>query len=150
MAKRFVAVGFVVAGTLLVVGTYGAVVSADHTWGNPAYHWARKTPSFNLLVVNSTTSDWDPYVKRATEDWSISTSLNMIEEGGSASKKVRRRCNPVSGKVRICNDNYGSNGWLGVAGIWFDGQGHITQGYTKLNDTLSRAEQNWTTVAEEN
>ena len=46
MAKRFVAVGFVVAGTLLVVGTYGAVVSADHTWGNPAYHWARKTPSF--------------------------------------------------------------------------------------------------------
>ena len=43
--------------------TFGAVLVADHSWGG--YHWARTTASFNLTIVNSTTSDWDPYVSQA-------------------------------------------------------------------------------------
>jgi hypothetical protein len=37
--------------------------------------------------------------------------------------------------LRICNLAYGQNGWLGVAGISIDINGHITTGYTKLNDS---------------
>jgi len=106
---------------------------ADHSWST--YHWARTTLSFDLTVVNSTTSDWTPYVSDAMNDWSMSTKLNMVEEEGDKSANIRRRCRAPKGKLRICNDTYGNNGWLGIAGISIDGSGHITKGYTKLNDT---------------
>lgn len=107
---------------------------AGHSWGD--YHWARTTSSFDLTIINSTTSDWDGYVTGAVADWSASSVLNMVEDpGGSTNKNVRRRCQGGQGTVRICNLEYGQNGWLGVAGISIDSNGHITTGYTKLNDT---------------
>ena len=143
MSKRFMAAGFVVAAALFVTVTYGAVVSADHPWGN--YHWARTSPvvpfSFDLTVINSTTPDWDWYVSKALTDWSnapagVDQVINMVhDENGSTRKKVRRQCRAPSGAVRICNLAYGTTGWLGIAGVSLDSNGHILKGYTKLNDT---------------
>ena len=114
--------------------TFGTVLVADHSWGN--YHWARTTPSFTLTIVNSTTSDWDQYVSRATVDWSGSSVLNMVEDrSGSIDDRDRRQCRGPQGAVRICNLAYGFNGWLGIAGISIDSSGHIVTGYTKLNDS---------------
>lgn len=111
-----------------------APLSANHSWGG--YHWARTTSSFDLIVVNSTTSDWDAYVDQATADWSASDKLNMVQDvNGDTSVKTRRQCRAPGGRVRICNLDYGYNGWLGVAGIYIDADGHIVKGYTKLNDT---------------
>jgi len=111
-----------------------AVGIANHAWSN--YHWGRTTNSFELTVVNSTTSDWDSYVTQAASDWSQSSKLDMVEDpNGSTDSKVRRRCNGPDGQVRICNLAYGQNGWLGIAGISVNSDGHITSGYTKLNDT---------------
>ena len=111
-----------------------ATVSATHSWGG--YHWARTTSSFNVTVVNSTTSDWDPYVSAAVADWSQSAVLNMVEDPtGNDSRRERRRCKNISGQLHICNDAYGENGWLGIAGISLDTSGHIQTGYTKLNDS---------------
>ena len=107
---------------------------ADHSWDT--YHWARTTNSFDLTIINSTTSDWDGYVSQAISDWSQSQVLNMVEDpNGSTRSKDRRRCNGGDGTVRICNLAYGNTGWLGIAGISLDSNGHITTGYTKLNDT---------------
>ena len=39
--------------------------------------------------------------------------------------------------MRVCNDSYGNNGWLGLASINIDGDGHITRGVAKMNDTYS-------------
>ena len=107
---------------------------ADHSWSD--YHWARTSPSFDLIIINSTTSDWDGFVSQAITDWSASASLNMIEDtNGSTANKTRRRCRGASGQVRICNLAYGDTGWLGIAGISLDVNGHIITGYTKLNDS---------------
>lgn len=112
----------------------GSVVSANHAWSN--YHWARTTSSFDLTIVNSTTSDWDQFVSAAAGDWSRSTVLNMLEDpNGSTDSKLRRQCPAPSGQIRICNLDYGRNGWLGIAGISIDTNGHIVSGYTKLNDS---------------
>ncbi len=110
-------------------------VQAEHSWAN--YHWARTTTSsFDLIIINSTTDDWDGYVSRAISDWNGSSVLNMMEDAsGSTSSRVRRKCNGGAGTVRICNLAYGQNGWLGIAGISLDSDGHITTGYTKLNDS---------------
>lgn len=121
---------------LLVLATAGLTSNAmaDHNWG--PYHWARTSNPFDLTVINSTTSDWDGYVSQAILDWSESSVLNMVEDPtGSTSKKDRRKCKGGSGTLRICNLAYGNNGWLGLAGISIDSKGHITTGYTKLNDT---------------
>lgn len=107
---------------------------ADHSWGN--YHWARSTSSFDLTIVNSTTIEWDGYVTQSVADWSVSSAFNMVQDlSGSTSNKVRRRCKGGQGEIRICNLAYGDVGWLGIAGISIDANGHITTGYTKLNDT---------------
>ncbi|NNC64426.1 MAG: hypothetical protein HKN84_06545 [Gammaproteobacteria bacterium] len=122
--------------TLGVVGyiLVSSPIYADHAWG--PYHWARTTAWFDLTLVNSTTSDWDAYASQAVADWSLSTKLNVVEDvTGSTSNKTRRHCRAPAGQVRICNLAYGNNGWLGVAGIYLDSEGHIEKGYTKLNDT---------------
>ena len=122
---------------IVVAALVGVVIStasyAGHSWSS--YHWARNSNPLNLAIVNSTTSDWDDYVSLAVGDWSTSIVLNMLEEDGSTATRTRRRCKPPGGKVRICNLAYGNNGWLGLAGISIDSAGHITSGYTKLNDT---------------
>ena len=107
---------------------------ADHSWST--YHWARTTSSFDLTIINSTTPDWDAYVSQAVADWSQAQELNLVEDiSGDDSRKTRRQCRGGDGTVRICNLGYGQTGWLGIAGISLDSEGHITTGYTKLNDT---------------
>ena len=129
LTKKFLSAASIVFVLALLTST----TNADNSWG--PYHWARTTPSFDLTIVNSTTSDWDAYVAQARSDWTASDKLNMGEVSGSTSKKDRRRCKPPDGQVRICNLAYGQTGWLGVAGIYVDTNDHITKGYTKLNDT---------------
>ena len=128
-------VGRIIAATGLTVAmAFGGVLVADHSWGD--YHWARTTSSFDLTVVNSTTPDWDVYVSQALGDWSASSKLDMIEDpDGSTTAKDRRQCRAPGGAVRICNLAYGFTGWLGIAGISIDTNGHIVSGYTKLNDS---------------
>jgi len=58
----------------------------------------------------------------------------VAKVAGATDGKTRRRCPAVSGKIRVCNDTYGNNGWLGLAQIWVSGS-HITQGVVKVNDT---------------
>lgn len=118
----------------LVSAGFASISQADHGWGD--YHWARTTSSFDLQIINSTTVEWDGYVAQAVGDWSSSSVLTMAEDvNGNTSTKTRRQCPGGEGTVRICNLAYGNNGWLGIAGISIDTSGHITTGYTKLNDT---------------
>jgi hypothetical protein len=108
-------------------------VSANHSWGN--YHWARTSNPFTVRVIDSMTSDWDDNLNTAISDWNASSVLNVVKEAGDSSSNTRRRCRPVSGKVRACNSTYGNNGWLGLAQIWITGSVHIYQATTKVNDT---------------
>jgi hypothetical protein len=112
----------------------GSSLSADHHWNN--YHWARTDNPFTLTVVNSMTSDWDIYADASVLDWSDSSVLDMTQNlSGSVADRDRRKCDGPTGQVRICNMTFGFNGWLGIAGISIDTDGHIFTGYVKLNDT---------------
>lgn len=39
--------------------------------------------------------------------------------------------------MRVCNDAYGQNGWLGLATIGLNSQGHIDRGTAKMNDSYA-------------
>jgi hypothetical protein len=114
---------------LLAFAAFSSAASADHSWGN--YHWARTSNPFTLKLGDNVSSTWDPYLAEASTDWSASSVLDTtIVAGGTRPKN----CRPTSGRIEVCNANYGNNGWLGLAQIWVSGS-HITQAIAKLNDT---------------
>lgn len=130
---RIVKVRFIL--TLVMVAMLAAFplsAGASHSWGN--YHWARTANPFTIKVIDSMTSSWDGNLDTAIADWDQSAVMNLVKEAGDDSANTRKRCRPVSGKVRACNANYGFNGWLGLAQIWASGS-HITQGTAKMNDS---------------
>jgi hypothetical protein len=118
--------GITAIGTGLVLALS---VSANHSWGG--YHWARTSNPFTVKLGDNLTSAWKPYLSTTSKDWSASNVLDTAIVAGSSKSK---NCRATSGRVEICNANYGFNGWLGVASIWASGS-HITQGTVKLNDS---------------
>ena len=121
------------AAVLTLAGSMAAY--ANHSWNN--YHWARTTSSFTLQVIDSVTSDWEDELNRTLGDWSKSAVLDLTVTGYDNSRTTRKRCPSVAGKIRVCNAAYGYNGWLGLASINLDSNGHITRGTAKMNDSYS-------------
>jgi hypothetical protein len=106
-----------------------SVASANNAWGN--YHWARTANPFTLKLGDNVSATWDPYLAEASSDWSLSSVLETtIVPGGTTA----RQCKPTTGRIEVCAEKYGFNGWLGLAQIWPSGS-HITQAVAKLNDS---------------
>lgn len=118
---------------LFLAVSMAAPVAASHSWSG--YHWARTTASFDLPVVDSVTADWQATFDEALARWGQSTKFDNVVAGAVDDSRTRKRCPMVAGGLRVCNAAYGQNGWLGLASINVDGNGHITQGTTKVNDS---------------
>lgn len=118
-------------GALALVAALPGVTAATNSWGN--YHWARTSNPFTLNVGVTVTATWSPILNTTVVDWSKSTVLDLTRAQG-ANSTTRKKCNPTAGRVEVCNNTYGYNGWLGVAQIWASGS-HITQGTVRLNDS---------------
>ena len=104
-------------------------LSANHSWGS--YHWARTDNPFTLQVGDNVGSAWDSYLNTAISDWSASTVLNLVKVAGGTRP---RQCKATTGRIEVCNDAYGNNGWLGIARISVNGS-HITAATTRVNDS---------------
>ena len=116
--------------TTLAFTAFAGSASANHSWGK--YHWARTSNPFTIDLGNNTTSAWSSLLTAASSDWSASSVLdtNIV-----SSSKNRATCDATSGRVEVCNYDYGNTGWLGVAQIWiYLGGSHIAQGTVKVND----------------
>ncbi len=114
---------------VLLVALLSVTMSASHSWGG--YHWARTSNPFTLKLGDNVSSAWDSYLATTSSDWSLSLVLDTVIVAGGTNP---RPCRPTTGRVEVCNQTYGSTGWLGVAQIWISGT-HITQGTVKVNDT---------------
>ena len=142
MNKSFSRLALVSVATLAV----GSPALADHQWGT--YHWSKGSGDLKIPVGDNVTSVWDSYLEVAVGNKKgtgtalgpdAGTALSWNDTNGIKSPLVdgatsARRCKAAAGRIEVCNLKYGNNGWLGVAGISISG-GHITSGYTKLNDT---------------
>jgi hypothetical protein len=122
-----------VAAALALAAVLAAPAVADHSWNN--YHWARTTSSFDLLVVDSVTSQWQFAFDESLARWSQSSKFDNVAGAVDDGARTRKRCQMVAGQMRVCNASYGQNGWLGLASINIDSSGHITQGTAKMNDS---------------
>jgi len=118
----------VVFAALLALVAFSSTAEANHSWGG--YHWARTSNPFTLQLDDNLSGTWKPYLATTSTDWNKSNELDTK----IAASQNTKQCRPTSGRVEVCNSTYGNNGWLGLAGISVSGK-HITQGYTKMNDT---------------
>jgi len=121
------AIGVVCA--LFVTVAMPSLAGANNSWGG--YHWARTSNPFTLNLGNNTSGTWTGHLATASSDWSQSSVLDTSIVAGRTKPKA---CRPTTGRVEVCNANYGNTGWLGVAQIWISNGVHITQGLVKNND----------------
>ncbi len=128
---------FLILKTTLLIGVTLTSTSAisDHSWND--YHWATGSHPIALEVVDSVTDGWQIELETALDEWNLSDTFDMSIASANDSNRTRKRCRTVSGKMRVCNAAYGFNGWLGLASINIDGNGHITKGIAKMNDSYS-------------
>ena len=134
MSKKYLAVGAAVALAVGLLATPAA--QADHAWAS--YHWATTSQPINLKYVDSVSSDWQFELNTALSEWSASSSpFEFTLASADDSSRTRKRCQMVQGQMRVCNAAYGFNGWLGLASIGIDSNGHIDQGSAKMNDSYS-------------
>jgi hypothetical protein len=128
MTKRLFLISFL--SLFFIVGT----VNASNSWGK--YHWnlsTEDTTTSPLELGNNLNSiEWSNSLASASTDWNLSVLKNQVATGTSNAD-----CDPTSGRVEVCNGEYGDNGWLGIASIWATRgkSNHITQGVVKVNDT---------------
>ena len=118
---------------LFALVTLALPMFASHSWSS--YHWARMSNPLPLKVVDSVTSDWQFAFDQTLVEWNKSSKLNVTVASLDDGSRTRKRCQSVSGQMRVCNAAYGQNGWLGLASINIDSSGHITQGTAKVNDS---------------
>ena len=79
---------------------------ADNTWS--VYHWARTTKPFDLITVDSMTSEWQTAFDGTVYRWSNPpyprvSVVNLAAVQGDESSKFRRRCKPKEGQIVACN-----------------------------------------------
>jgi hypothetical protein len=142
MWNRWIKTGIV--SSLLGMVVYAGAAWADHSWST--YHWARTANPITLMVVDSVSGEWQFEFDTALTEWNVSSVLDMgVADPPDDSSRTRKQCRMVSGQIRICNAAYGFNGWLGLATIGLDSNGHIDRGTAKVNDSYASY---WTIVGE--
>ena len=115
----------VLLGLLLVT-----VASADHQWGR--YKWKSASP-VELTIGDNVTAEWDAHLGVAIADWDASDVLTLSEVPGGVGADVEN-CTPATGKIEVCNYDYGDNGWLGIASIWIAKGKDIVKANARMND----------------
>ena len=115
-----------IAGAALVAVSQSPAM-AHHWWGG--YAWdTGGTGIVDVPVIDNTSSQWSAHVQEAVMDWNVSPVISATLQYGNNSS-----CSMVTGTIQVCNDDYGANGWLGLATIALS-SGAIVAGSTKLND----------------
>jgi len=100
------------------------------------YHWARTANPFTLKLVSRLTSEWTPYLEKASHDWAKSSVLNTKIIQGSAKPAARKACKPVVGRVVVCNAAYGRAGWSGLVNFGMVPYStHISWARARANDS---------------
>ena len=135
---RKLGIAVLAVGAILTTLAVSGAARADHSWST--YHWARTSNPFTLRVIDSVTNFWQFEFETALSEWGSATQqspIRLTKASSDDTSRTRRQCRASAGQIRVCNDAYGLNGWLGLATIGIDSRGHIDRGTAKMNDSYS-------------
>jgi hypothetical protein len=122
----------VVVVALLAIGLslVGQTPAAAHHSLN-GYHWTKPDSGDRKIEVKLYKVQWEGQLRDAIGEWGKRTEFSF------SIKQVDSNCNiPTDdGRLKVCDDNYGSTGWSGLADVIIkkDGSKHISRGRLRLN-----------------
>jgi hypothetical protein len=111
----------------------------EDDWVVENLHWGNdQRNGLGLNFVNSMSLDWHEFFDEAVEDWDAAPSLFL-----TTSQDGLLSCNHLRGKIRVCNDEFGDTGWLGInEAIYYEyGDGKeniIVSSVAKINESYLR------------
>lgn len=118
---------------------------ANNTWNG--YHWAdadgddHSDSGITLTLVNDLLDFYLNLYDPVLTDWQTKGPLTL-DPGASGSRPdacdnvaTEAAGTQILGTTHVCNDEYGKNGWLGLARIWVASDGHIEAGVALMNDS---------------
>jgi hypothetical protein len=113
MKKRNLTIFLTIFAVLIVLVPAG--VQAMNAWVYIGYelHWEGSGQQINLELVDYTSQAWQPLVRKAARDWTISDVLN-VNRNRSGSCGINSQC------IEVFAGDYGPTGWLGLGGGYIE------------------------------
>jgi hypothetical protein len=100
---------------------------------NPANadHWQTAHHGLAIEIVNALDSSWYPFFDLAVKEWDNGnpdalTLTTSVMSPDSA-------CSAITGKIKVCNGNYGDTKWRGINKILLSG-GYIIASTARMNE----------------
>jgi hypothetical protein len=101
------------------------------SWEN--YKWNKCLVDVIVDRVLSTTN-WRNHFTTAVDNWNKASRIQVTKNNLAYTNSTAWTCSSSTGRIKVCNNNYGKTGWLGIAGIWTISGNLIRAGYIKVND----------------
>ena len=100
----------------------------------------RDRGGLQLTVVNSLSADWQNEFETAVADWSESDSLTLSVEVLPVDDAWDndRKCARQTGKLVVCNGNFGETGWVGINLNEVQTTGRIISSVAQMNEYYLR------------
>lgn len=103
-------------------------VPTDPPGSTEAVRWDANQ-GLELEVINALEDFWTPFFDRSVQEWNQSEALTI--RTGRTSYDFD--CNPIRGKMKVCNGDYGNTDWRGLNTIVLV-HDHVEHSVAQLND----------------
>lgn len=139
---------FILIAAVAITLLGAAAALAGNIWNG--YHWADVDGDHTDNSISLTLVDHiDPYQDEDVFDavlrgWNRASNgnkgpltLNVAVAGSGPcdADPTDAKLADIKDEIHVCNREYGVNGWLGLAQIWLNSDGHIQGGVALLNDS---------------
>jgi len=78
-----------------------------------AYGWANSGTGLSLDLLNACSDDYQPFVQEAIANWEQGDPIDSLTLY-STRIEYETECSTVTGKLKICNGDYGDTRWRGL------------------------------------
>jgi len=98
-----------------------------------AYGWANTGNGLKLDILNACADDYQPFVQTAIANWDEGSPIDSLTLYSSRIL-YESECSIVTGKLKICNGDYGDSRWRGLNEVLLSHKNVIVASTAKLND----------------
>jgi hypothetical protein len=116
-------------------GVQNPFVGTDPPGATEALPWNSNGRGLTLRVENALETRYDTYFNEYIEKWQASNALSLTV----TRLDHEPDCEPSIGRLKVCNGNYGSTDWRGLASYLIE-NGNMRSCIAQLNDYFLDAE----------
>jgi chemotaxis protein histidine kinase CheA len=102
--------------------------------GGDAYAWSNSGNGLTLDILNACSDDWQVFINEALANWDQGAPIDSLSFR-TTRIDYETTCSDVTGKLKICNGNYGDTRWRGLNEVMLSPrQNTIISSTARLNE----------------